>query len=227
MPCWTLGERTSPRTGISFSRTSGWAASSVRSVGSGASRTFVACDPSAVRFVDAGALLEHAGRLPESLRIDAVAAEREVGDAIGLLGGQQPRAHALELGDDLVVDGVVDDTGLLGRADHAAVEGLADEDVDDGHADVGGAVQVNRSVAGADADARLARLVRQLDDARAAGGPDQVDAGVVEERVGVLVLGLRQHLQSSPAAVRQPRRPCSGSPRRARRNGSRAATAGR
>ena len=47
------------------------------------------------------------------------------------LGGQQVGAHPLELGDHLVVDLVVDDAGLLGRADHRRVEGLGDQDVDD------------------------------------------------------------------------------------------------
>ncbi len=41
MPCSTLGERTRPSTGISFSCTSGCAPSCSRSAGSGASSSFV------------------------------------------------------------------------------------------------------------------------------------------------------------------------------------------
>ena len=74
------------------------------------------------------------------------------GAGVGLLLGEQVRAHPLELGEHLVVDRVVDDAGLLGRADHRGVERLGDQDVDDRAADVGGAVEVDGGVAGADAD---------------------------------------------------------------------------
>ena len=97
---------------------------------------------------------------------------------------EQPRAHPLQLGQRRVPDRVVDDARLLGRADQRRVEGLRDQHVDDGHRHVGAAVDVDRRVAGADAQARLAGRVGRGDRLRAAGGPDEVDAGVVEEVLG-------------------------------------------
>ena len=125
-----------------------------------------------------------------SVVVDASAARR-----LDLLARSAPRAHALELGDQLVVDRVVDDAGLLGRADHRRVEGLGDQDVDDRHRDVGAAVDVDRRVAGADADARLAGLVGGGDRLRPAGRPDEVDARVVEEVLRDVERRVGDHLE--------------------------------
>ncbi len=79
------------------------------------------------------------------------------------------------------MDRVVDDARLLGRADHRGVEGLGDQQVDDGHRHVRAAMDVHRRVARADGDARFARGVGGGDGLRAARRPDQVHARVVEE----------------------------------------------
>ena len=94
---------------------------------------------------------------------------------------EHARAHAPQLGDELVVDRVVDHERLLCRADERRVEGLGDQDVDHRHRDVGAGVQVDRGVAGPHAEAGLARLVGRRDGLRPTGGPDEVDAGMVEE----------------------------------------------
>ena len=122
-------------------------------------------------------------------------AEGELGDLGGLLRAEHPGAHPLELGDHLVVDLVVNDAGLLGGADHRGVKGFRDQDVDDRTPDVGGLVDVDRGVARPDAQRRLTGLVGQFDDLRSAGDPDEVDFGVVEQVVGDVVRGVRDHLQ--------------------------------
>jgi len=94
-----------------------------------------------------------------------------------------------------VVDRVVDDEALLGLADDRRVEGLGDEDVDSGHAHVGDRVQVDRRVARPAAHAGLAGLVGGLDRLGAAGGPDEVHAGVVEEVLRDVERGVLDHLQ--------------------------------
>jgi hypothetical protein len=104
-------------------------------------------------------------------------------------------AHVLELGDHLLIDGLVDDDSLLGRADHRGVEGLGDEHVDHGAFDVGRAVEVDGRVARPDADAGLAGSVGELDDLGTAGRPQEVDARVLEQVVGDLVRGVRDHLE--------------------------------
>ncbi len=56
--------------------------------------------------------------LPDRIEGDLVATtKRELGHRLRLVGGEQLGPHPLELGDHLVVDLVVDDAGLLGRAD--------------------------------------------------------------------------------------------------------------
>ena len=93
-------------------------------------------------------------------------------------------AALLELGLDLVIDGVDDGHGLLGSADHAVVEGLGVDDGVDGEQHVGGVVDDDRGVTGANAQGGLARGVCSLDHARAAGGEDDVD--VAHDHVGQL-----------------------------------------
>lgn len=135
-------------------------------------------------------------RLPERAHLHApVGLEGQPCQRLDRVGIEDARAHALELRDDLVGDRLVDDQRLLGRADDGSVEGLGDQHVDDGHRDVGAAMQVDGGVARADADARLARLVGGLDGLRAARGPDEVDAGVVEEVLRDVERRVGDHLQ--------------------------------
>ena len=192
-----------PSTGISFSRTSGWSASAARSDGSGASRTLVS---SSSRMPASAA---SAGQLwpSASMRIRPSGSNATAASASHLVLGEHARAHALELGDELVVDGVVDDERLLGRADHGRVEGLGDQDVHHGHRDVGAAVHVDGRVARADADAGLAGLVGRVDGLRAAGRPDEVDA----RRGGRGTARRRAWGRARPAA-----RPAAGRPPRPR-----------
>ena len=143
-----------------------------------------------------GAGGELRGLLAQRRHVDLVpAAERELGESVHLVDGEHVRAHPLELGDRLVVHRVVDDAGLLGRADHRGVEGLGDQDVDHGARHVGGLVEVDRGVARPDAQTRLAGGVRQGDDLGAAGDPDEVDRRVLEQVVRDLVGAVRDHLQ--------------------------------
>ena len=60
-------------------------------------------------------------------------------------------AALLELSLNLVIDGVDDGHGLLGSADHAVVEGLGVDDGVDGEQHVGGVVDDDRGVTGANA----------------------------------------------------------------------------
>ena len=188
--CSTEGERTRPSTGISFSCMSGWRRASSRSDGSGASRTLSSGG------LEAGDAAERDARLAEHAHLGmAVVAERDRGERGHLDVGEQPRAHALQLGEGGVPDRVVDDARLLGGADQRRVERLRDQHVDHGHRHVGAAMDVDRRVARADAQARLAGRVRGRHRLRAAGGPDEVDAGVVEEVLGDVERRIGDHLQ--------------------------------
>ncbi len=152
---------------------------------------------------EAGSQGELRGGLPERGGIDPVAlAEGEAGQLGRLRVGEEGRPHPVELGHHLVEDRLVDDAGLLGRADHRRVEGLRDQRVHDGTGDVGGPVHVHRRVAGADAEAGLAGGVGQLDDLGTSGGPDEVDVRVPEQVVRDIVRGVRDDLQRP---LRQPR----------------------
>ena len=93
-------------------------------------------------------------------------------------------AALLELGLNLVIDGVDDGHGLLGSADHAVVERLGVDDGVDGELDVRGIVDDDRGVAGADAECGLTGGVSSLDHARATGCENDVD--VAHDHVGQL-----------------------------------------
>lgn len=143
-------------------------------------------------------------RTAYGLEIGLLAApEGKIGERLGLLGGDQVCAHPFEFGDGLVVDRVVDDAGLLGRADHRRVEGLGDEDVDDGGLDVGRSMQVDGRVAGPDAERGLSGRVGQSDDLLAAGHPDEVDPGVSEQIMGHLMGGVGDDLQRARGHARR------------------------
>ena len=162
-------------------------------------------------------------RLADGLQLDGAVVEGRGAQRRHLLLGQQPCAQPLELGQHRVPHRLVDDARLLGRADHGRVEGLGDQHVDRRHPDVGAAVDVDRRVARTDAQARLARRVGGRDRLRAAGGPDEVDAGVVEEvlrgverRVGDDLKGVRRHAGGLAGRLEQLDGPL-GAARRARR----------
>ena len=141
--------------------------------------------------------------LPQRVERDLVAAaECEADDGRGLLLGEQARAHSLELGDHRVVDLVVDDARLLGRADHRRVKGFRDQDVDDGAPHVGCLVDVDGGVAGSDAQSRLPGRIGQRDDLRPAGHPEEVDLVVGEQIMGDFVGFVGNDLQ------RPGRHPC-------------------
>ena len=99
------------------------------------------------------------------------------------------------------MDRLVHDRRLLRRADDRRVEGLGDEQVDDGHVHVRAAVDVEGGVAGRDAQRRLAGLVGGAHHTGPARGPGQVHAVVPPQVVGHLVLGIGDDLQG---ARRQP-----------------------
>ena len=92
--------------------------------------------------------------------------------------------EALELFDGVIVDGVVEDGGLFGGANHAVVEGFGDDDVVDGAGDVGGFVDVGGDVAGSDSEGGFAAGVGGAHHGVSAGGEDAVYAVVVHEGVG-------------------------------------------
>ena len=93
---------------------------------------------------------------------------------------------ALELLNERLVHVLVGDDGLLGGADHAVVEVLGEHQVVGGADDVHVLVHIGRGVAGAHAEGGLAGGVRGGDHARAAGGQDRGDAGVLHQRAGGL-----------------------------------------
>ena len=112
------------------------------------------------RNLDAGEL----GDLGGSHAGDAVieGAVLEHGGTQGLHLGtllDEVAAALLELGLNLVIDGVDDGHGLLGSADHAVVEGLGVDDGVDGEQHVSGVVDDDRGVTGANAQGGLARGV--------------------------------------------------------------------
>jgi hypothetical protein len=135
-------------------------------------------------------------RLPESGDLHAaVLRERKPAHGVDGLGFQHVGAHAPQLGEDVVVDRLVDHQRLLGGADHRCVEGLGDQHVHDGHPHVGAAVQVDRRVAGTDPDAGLAGLVGGLDRLGSARRPDEVDPGVMEQVLRDVERRVGDHLQ--------------------------------
>ncbi len=139
---------------------------------------------------------EFGSLLAERGEVDLVAAaERELGDRLRLFVREQVRPHPLELRDGGVVDLVVDDAGLFGGADHGGVEGLRDEDVDDGAPDVGCAVQVDGSVAWTHTEGGLAGGVGESDDLLPAGDPDEVDLRMLEQVMGDFVSGVGDDLE--------------------------------
>ena len=89
---------------------------------------------------------------------------------------QEVAAVLLHLGDHLVLDRLVADDRLLGRAQRPVIEGLAVEDVLDRLRHVGRPLHVGRDVARSHAEGRLAGGVGRADEADAARGQD--DAGV-------------------------------------------------
>ena len=139
---------------------------------------------------------KHGGGLAERLEVDhAVAIEREARESFHLVSVEQTCSHPLELVDDVVVDVVVDDTHLLRGTDHRRVKGLRDENVDHGHADVRRPVQVDGRITRSDADRGLAGRIRRLHDLGAAGRPDEVDRGVLEQVLRDLAGRVGDHLQ--------------------------------
>lgn len=135
---------------------------------------------------------------PDGLHADLLPAlEGELGQGQGLdlVRGEHVRAHPDELGHHLLVDGVVHDAGLLGRADHRGVERLGDQGVHDHARQVRAAVHVDRRVARPHAQPGLPGRVRQSDDPRTPGHPEEVHVRVPEQVVGHLVRSIRDDLQ--------------------------------
>ena len=104
---------------------------------------------------------------------------------LGLLFGvDEVGLTDLELLDELVVDVLVGDDGLLGGADHAVIEVLGEHQIVGGAHDVNVLVDICRSVASADAEGRLAGGVCGLDHARTTGGEDGGDTVMLHQGAG-------------------------------------------
>ena len=141
-------------------------------------------DLGALGHLDAGDLGDGVGALADDLGVDGAVDDDGLADTVQLVALEEVAAAGSELGLDGVVYVGEDSHGLLGGADHAVVEGLGVDDGVDGQLDVGGGVDDDRGVAGADAQRGLAGGVGGGDHARAAGGQD--DVGVVHQLVGEL-----------------------------------------
>ena len=87
----------------------------------------------------------------------------------------------LELLDELVVDVLVGDDGLLGGADHAVIEVLGEHQIVGGAHDVNIGVNVGRGVAGTHAEGGLAGGVSGLDHARTTSGEDRGHARMLHQ----------------------------------------------
>ena len=134
--------------------------------------------------LDACDLGDLVGGLADDLCVDGAVDDDGLADAIELGTLEEVAATGLELGLDGIVDVGKDGHGLLGGADHTVIEGLRVDDRVDGELDVGGRVDDDRGVAGADAQGRGAGGIGGVDHARATGGED--DVGVAHELVGEL-----------------------------------------
>ena len=116
---------------------------------------------------------------------------------LGLLFGvDEVGLTDLELLDELVVDVLVGDDGLLGGADHAVIEVLGEHQIVGGAHDVHVLVDVGRRVAGAHAQGGLAGGVCGLDHARTAGREDGGDAVVLHQCAGRLDGGVLDPLDA-------------------------------
>ena len=136
-----------------------------------------------LRDLEAGHLGDRDGALADDLRVQRAVDEHRLADEVLLLLVEEVAAALLELVLDRVVDLLVGDDRLLGRADHAVVEGLGVDDGVDGVDQVGRRVDDRRGVAGADADGRGAGRVGRLDHAGAARRED--DVRLLHEEVGL------------------------------------------
>lgn len=136
--------------------------------------------------------------LSQGREVDLVAApEGECSECVSLLLAEQVGTHLLEFGDRLVVDRVVDDAGLFGGTDDRCVEGLRDEDVDDGAPDVGRVVQVDGGVAGSDTECGFSGRVRQGHDLPPPVTQMKSTFGWVNRSVGDLVCGVGDDLEGA------------------------------
>ena len=125
---------------------------------------------------DTGHLRQTGGGLADGGGLDAVILGIE--EHLGYLGGlfvvQEIAAGILHQSFDFVIDTAQDGDMLLRRANHTVVEGLGVDDGLHSHAQVGGLVDDDVAVAGADADGGSTGGVGRVHHAGAAGGHDQV-----------------------------------------------------
>ena len=125
---------------------------------------------------DTGHLRQTGGGLADGGGLDAVILGIE--EHLGYLGGlfvvQEIAAGILHQSFDFVIDTAQDGDMLLRRANHTVVEGLGVDDGLHSHAQVGGLVDDDVAVAGADADGGSTGGVGRVHHAGAASGHDQV-----------------------------------------------------
>ena len=116
--------------------------------------------------------------------IDLPVFENDPAEGLCLFFVGKPRAAPQKFLAHFVVDFVEADHGLFGRAYHAVVERLAEQDRVHGHADVSALVDDDRRVAGAHADGGSAGAVGRFDHARAACGENEGYALMAHELLG-------------------------------------------
>ena len=103
-------------------------------------------------------------------------------------------------------DRLVDHDGVLRRAEHAVVEGLAGDDVAHGLLHVRGALDERRRVARADAVRRLAGAVGGSHQAHAAGRQNHRDVAVLHQLLRALERDRRHPVDGAGWRAGSPRR---------------------
>ena len=126
-----------------------------------------------------------------------------LGEQVGFVRRQEVPAMRLELPDDFLGDGLVDDHRIGRRAQHAVVEALAQEDVLGGLGEIGGRLDVTRGVARSDAIGGLARAVGCTHQPHAAGGEDHGDLALLHQFLGAFE-GHRRQPADGALQARQP-----------------------
>ena len=113
--------------------------------------------------------------LTNDLSVKSAVDEHNLSDHVSLLLIEEHAASLLEFLLDIVVDGLVNDKGLLGCADHTVIEGLGVNDGVDCVNDISSGVNDSGSVTRTYADSGGAGGVCSLNHSRAAGCEDYIN----------------------------------------------------
>ena len=120
--------------------------------------------------------------LTNDLSVKSAVDEHNLSDHVSLLLVEEHAASLLEFLLDIVVDGLVNDKGLLGCADHTVIEGLGVNDGVNCINDISRRIDNSGSVTCTNADSRCTGGVSSLNHSRTAGREN--DVNFLHEEVG-------------------------------------------